>query len=985
MVPPPAPDSPGNGSKQPCTFSRDAEGQLARRTDGTHLRRSLNPQWHRISLVFAAIAVSALIAWTSLQGWNLEPIGPPQQDYYNKLVAGFRKGSLALDVVVPESLKKAENPWDPDKRPPGVGLHDVSYNKGHYYLYFGVAPVVALFLPFRVLTGHDLPVVYGTLFFSIGAFLVGACLWLTIVRDLFKQAGLLTKLSGMVAIGLAGGQLVLSRRASFWEMPIAAGYYYMIWMVAAGYLALKSRRPWKWLAVSGLALGLAFGSRPTLAGGGAGLAALVIAVAAQGRESGRWRAVARRGILAATAAGLPLFAVIAGLLAYNYARFGNILEFGLNYQLTSIYEAKARHFSLSFIPFNFSVYFLKAPQWGRYFPFLHPIVAPALPHGYYGIEYVYGMFLVCPVLWWSAGIRESFRRQNAPALAGILVATALAVTIFLLSFNTAAARYTVDFLPWWVWLAVLSWAAIEDRMAARPILIRVLRAAFGFSVVVSCAFAFCASVELHGILEFLNPGAYRTLSRAFNAPVALAEVISGYQSGPVEMDVTFPKLPSGSYEPLIVTGVSYQKDFFFVYYQSATVVRLGYLSTGHPGYTSADIPVVPGRKYRIRIESGALYPPEGDLVDRGIDNRVAQLYKRWTIFEVDGVPVLRARGSWNEATPGTIQIGEDKRGNTYGIRFTGTITGVHRGAWRTPDIGAMPGGDVKLGLVLPDEVVDGVQPIALLGHTGKADILGMRMLDRKTFMLIYESWGEGYFETGPVAVDESHIALLRVRFGPALQIDGASPLSILQRTLAVWLNATPVLWTRTMVPLDNQMQFDVMGNDAGSSMSLSVFHGRLDSFAREAAPPSWRSGPYAAGEMDIAGKGKGSEPLAASGSAGKSDTLAIRWLEDGRAQILYEHSGAPVRESGPFGWDPGKVHHLRLAIPSLKALDSDAAKPGGIGRMTIDVDGARVWEADVPYHIAPASSVSIGRNSGESASTGPILSCVVLDLKQSQE
>ncbi|HEY5078430.1 MAG TPA: hypothetical protein VII43_01230 [Opitutaceae bacterium] len=101
----------------------------------------------RAALLCAALAGSALIAWSSLGTRQVPIFGQPQEAYYNLLVHGFRKGSLALDKAVPDALKNAEDPWDPAKRPSNVGAHDISYYGGHYYIYFGVAPVVTLFWP----------------------------------------------------------------------------------------------------------------------------------------------------------------------------------------------------------------------------------------------------------------------------------------------------------------------------------------------------------------------------------------------------------------------------------------------------------------------------------------------------------------------------------------------------------------------------------------------------------------------------------------------------------------------------------------------------------------------------------------------------------------------------------------------------------------------------------------------------------------------
>ena len=290
------------------------------------------------------------------------------------------------------------------------------------------------------------------------------------MQDRFPRASALTKVAGPLALGLCAGQLTLARRTSIWETPIAAGHFFLVGMVASAYLALRGRRPFLALAAAGLSLGLAIGCRPTLGAAGPGLAILVISVGgAVAKGPGRGFRV--RGFLKALfAAGVPFAAVMAGLLAYNWARFGNPAEFGLNYQLTSGYEAKAHHFSLAFAPTNLSAYFLSSPQWGRYFPFIHPISRLVLPKGYYGLKFVYGALVVCPVIWWvlfSVGLFAREKGRGDAAFFGVLFAIAALTTGVLACFNTAAARYVPDFLPWWLWLALLGWASTEALFSAK--------------------------------------------------------------------------------------------------------------------------------------------------------------------------------------------------------------------------------------------------------------------------------------------------------------------------------------------------------------------------------------------------------------------------------------------------------------------------------------------------------------------------------------
>jgi len=946
--------------------------------------------WRSIAIVGAALCGLATIAWTSLGKWDLPSIAPRQSDYYNLLVNGFEQRHLALAIEVPEAIKQAHDPWDPLKRPPVHTPADVSYFNGHYYLYFGVAPAVVLYWPFRAVTGHDLPPVYGTLAFSLGAFLIATWLWLRIARDHFSKASILTQAAGILAIGLAGGQLVLARRTSVWEPPILAGYLFIVCMLASGYRAMRSQRPWCWLAISGLSLGLAVGSRPTLAVAGTGLAIIVVAVSAGGLGDGRGIGALRRFALAALAAGLPLAGVAAGLLAYNDARFGNPFEFGIKYQLSAVDLTKARLFSLAYVPYNFSNYFLTPPQWDRYFPFVHPGVTPIrTPPGFYGSEFIYGALTVCPILWWILCLPAAFspgrRGTGLAAFTFALVATAGTTTAILLCFNTATPRYQVDFMPWLVWLGILGWASLEDRASSLPRVpaaITSFRAAFFASAAISLASAYCVSCDVYGLLAYGNPDAYRRISRVLDAPTALVERLFKFQGGPIELDIVFPSRPPNAYEPLMVTGVEYQKDYVFVHYKSATLVDFGIAPTGGSAVTGPDVTVEPGHRYRMRIECGALYPPEGHPLFDGWNELDVHALKKWATIELDGRPVYDRRISCHEASPGTIELGKDLGAGPYGAKFSGLISNIRRGAWTPHQMDLRLSGDFELKLTLPDDDVSTTQPLMIAGHTGNADLLGLRIADHLHYRLVYECWGAGLLQSETLAAPETRTVSLRVRFGPLLDIDEGSPLSILRRSIVVWQDGSPVWWQRTMRPLDPRPTSGFSGNTIGSSAMAPEFEGRRNSALRTRPPAGWHRGPFSAIEMELAGRGGGSEPVVVTGTKGHSDTFAINWLPNGQAELIYDHSGGAVTISPKFNWPDGGLHRLNVRLPAFPLLDAPKGPDVGTGGIRVQLDGKELWQHAVQFFLAPSASLTIGRNSASSTFTRDEMECVVVDLKQ---
>ena len=972
-------------------------------------RRARFSSWlDRTCLTLVVGAVSVLLAWTVLGKWEFPSLGPDYDDHYNLLVHGFRKGSLAMDVPVPEALTRIANPWDPANRPAGLRVpSDVSYYNGHFYLYFGVVPAVTLMWPFRAITGVDLPAAYALIAFCTGAFWVLAWLWLRLLRDHFPAAGAVTRCGGVLVLGLAGGLQLLARRASFWEMPIAAGQFYLAASLAATYLALRAARPAAWLAAAGLCLGLAVGSRPTLAVAGGGLACLVAALGWRDYPAAGWRGVRRRAVSAALMAGVPLAIVMAGLLAYNHARFGRFTEFGLNYQLTSRYEARAVHFSTAFVRFNWEMYFWRMPRWDRYFPFVRQAVTPPQPTNYYTCEYVFGALTLSPILWLAlllpTWLRPEWRRRPEASSTGLLAfvaalaAVAVATTAVLLCFNTAVARYTADFLPWWLLLGLLGCATAEwwlrDRRGWRGL----ARGLAGVVMLVTAGLAFLASAQLHGVLRYRNPGAFIALARVFNTPVAWWEARQGVAWGPVEMDVIFPEDPPAVREPLVVAGVAeLEGQALIVNYLRPGFIRLEFETPDHLGPRLGDeIPVEAGHVYHLRYEAGSLYPPAGHPLSARWTPLEAAWHTHWLRVELDGRAVFDGYQIPWEVSPADVRIGRDIREGRE-PRFNGILRNVRRTGLPRPLTDTRGGGDITLQLGFPTgdlpadsplrvpELEQGrAQPLVTAGRPGRADLVALQLDGAgRNFTLRYESWGSGMFASPPVAMPAGRAGTFRIRLGSLLELPEHSPLDVLRDTLVVWVDGRPVWWRRLPAPIGAHPPLTVAGNPIGSNAATRVFRGRIDTWDRLPAPAGWKTGPFAGLDLRLLDRGTGPEPLLATGVAGAANTLALEWLPEGRARLVYDHWGYGVYQSPEFAWEPGGEHALDIAWPAFAQLD--AAKNPAIqhGRLSVRLDGRELWTQEVPFYVADSATVVVGKNTAGSSVAGPALSSIVVDLRQ---
>ena len=104
--------------------------------------------------------------------------GGDNAQQYAELAKAMADGQLYLEVDPPQWLVDMDNPYDKgareelQKQTGEEYLFDVAYYEGHYYVYFGVVPVLLFYLPFYLLTGASFPTAIGVLVSCI-AFILG--------------------------------------------------------------------------------------------------------------------------------------------------------------------------------------------------------------------------------------------------------------------------------------------------------------------------------------------------------------------------------------------------------------------------------------------------------------------------------------------------------------------------------------------------------------------------------------------------------------------------------------------------------------------------------------------------------------------------------------------------------------------------------------------------------------------------------------------
>ena len=445
--------------------------------------------------------------------------GPPgEEDYYNFFVRGWRSGHLYMSKVPRAEMLALADPYDPVQNG-AVRMGDASYFGGHSYLYFGAAPAALVMMPYHLLTGKELGTTTMVFGFSVTGFLACSVLWLAVRRRYFPESALWVAPGGVLMLGLCTHVLVLLRRPLVWELPISTGYAFAMLALLAVYAALHGRRPIVALGLAGISLGLAAGARPTYVFG-----TVMLVPALWGIRRVRGGIWLEAGLAAAAGFGVCVMVIVA----HNYARFGNPLEFGQNYQLSGIYESKAQHFRAAYLPQNLFIYFFQSIRWSEEPPFMFAVaLKTGGAAGYHGTlnEGVAGLLVTFPFLGLASGFLLAVRGKRmepSPRLRAMLGAVAfffLAMLAVVGSYFLATPRYAADFAPALALLAAFGWLGLE-RWARETGWRKVTTPVIALTCLATAVAAVLVSFEYHGrLLRLLQPKLWADMESFLNALV----------------------------------------------------------------------------------------------------------------------------------------------------------------------------------------------------------------------------------------------------------------------------------------------------------------------------------------------------------------------------------------------------------------------------------------------------------------------------------
>ena len=153
-----------------------------------------------VGLTIAAFLILVMFTYNMYSGdydWWHNTTGDQMTQ---ELVDAFANGQVSLVDEVPKELLELENPYDWSERI-NAGLSykwDHLLFEGKYYSYYGIAPVLTLFLPYHMITGYYFSASFACLMYTLGAVLFLGLCYLSIVRNWFSKTPLRLTILGLV-------------------------------------------------------------------------------------------------------------------------------------------------------------------------------------------------------------------------------------------------------------------------------------------------------------------------------------------------------------------------------------------------------------------------------------------------------------------------------------------------------------------------------------------------------------------------------------------------------------------------------------------------------------------------------------------------------------------------------------------------------------------------------------------------------------------
>ncbi len=448
----------------------------------------------------------ATLALTLLAVFFLQWLTYQTVDYlgYDELAHSLADGVVYLEEEVDPGLLEAANPYDRTLMEQlGISTpYDTAYFNGHYYVYFGIMPCLLFYLPYYLLTGLDLSETAASMLVDLltvtGSFFLMKALQKKYGPHLSQQMFLVLCL----VMALAPSTILMLKRAAIYYIAIGTGIGLVCWGLYFWFSAKEDGRFHAGRGAFGsLLMGAAAACRPQLAMYSFFAFVLFADELKDIRHQGR----------KAAALLIPYIPVLALIFWYNQARFGSVLDFGAQYNLTGYDMVHiGTHFSRLIIgPW----YYLFLPVTGNLeFPFLQCQQVSTAYAGFMANEAQLGgsfflvpitLILLCPKV-----LKPCRQSRNLRIMGWVIVGAIVCADTVLCG---VLMRYQMDFRLAFVLPAAVTFLEWQEQNPGQENLFMILC----LVTLLFCGFTLFAQYESYDY-NIINPVFYLRLRSFFD-------------------------------------------------------------------------------------------------------------------------------------------------------------------------------------------------------------------------------------------------------------------------------------------------------------------------------------------------------------------------------------------------------------------------------------------------------------------------------------
>lgn len=470
--------------------------------------------------VFVIFSVFAFV-WPTLNHLVMKDDYAP----YAMLARSFLEGRTSVGGPVPDYISASEGQpvyWRYDDAK--IDMYDYSFHGGKYYVYFGVLPCVLFYIPYLLLTGHDMPNAYAVSALCVIAVALIYFMLKAVIAKWYRHASFQVHilLTAVFAVGMYLPVYITG--PEHYQVPILAACD----LIFAGIIFVikfeeNNKRTYLTLVLGSLCLALVSFCRPAML-----IFSLLIMCIPTGMVLSNIKGCdTKKTIIEGLCMAVPFIVCASICMLYNYVRFGSVLEFGFENNLTSIPVGAADTFMPYAIYKCIYEYLIKPPTLDPSFPF---IAAERAHFCENGVEFVVskisggliGMFPCVLAIPFMSVYKEKLKSKHLFIQLLILMASGLGIMLFSAIYSQYITnRYVAEFswtlfLPAAVVLLEMEESSRKSDGKESRIFYNALTAVLLVSLIFGL-FMFCGGGNTKFLLEKGNPQLWYNIRSMFDA------------------------------------------------------------------------------------------------------------------------------------------------------------------------------------------------------------------------------------------------------------------------------------------------------------------------------------------------------------------------------------------------------------------------------------------------------------------------------------